>query len=231
MSVSSESVISDICAHCESIGNGCAHCCGDEPPPKAKAKPTDDIDDDCCGDEPPPKAKADRDDDFHKEPAPEAKVKPADDRDDDGGIGGWLNDWDQDKPAPNANLPDHGFSLGAHAATATDGRGSWRQNWAYDDYKTRSRQQYRGKYYDYTDLYEKLQDQETHISNLEDSLDQMDRRMRRQETCISNLEDGMDKMDRRTRTLKKKLEEAERELQWWREEAELESQWWHEQSY
>jgi len=217
--------------HCQSTGNGCAHCCGDEPPPKAKAKPTDDedddccgnhpppkakakpaddIDDDCCGNDPPPKAKADRDDDFHKEPAPEAKVKPADDRDGDSGIGGWLNDWDQDNPAPNANLPDHGFSLGGRAATATDGRGSWGQYWDYGDYETskgkkgdkgssKGKDEDRGKYYDYADYYEKkLQDQETRISNLED---------------------GMDKMDRRTRTLKEKLEAAERELQWWREQS------------
>ena len=116
MSVSSSaSVISNVCAHCLSISNGCAHCCGDEPAPKAKAKLTDNNkDDDCCGDEPPPKAKADCDDDFDKEPAPEAQVKPADDRDGHSGIGGWLDDWDQhNKPAPNANLPDHGYSLGA----------------------------------------------------------------------------------------------------------------------
>ena len=207
MSVSSESVIS-ICAHCESIGNGCAHCCGDEPPPKAKAKPADDIDDDCCGDEPPPKAKADRDDDFHKEPAPEAKVKPADDRDDDGDddIGGWLNDWDDDEPAPKANLPDHGFSLGGRAATATDGRGSW-GHWDYGDYETskgkkgdkgssKGKDKDSGKYYDYNDYYEK--------------------KLKDQETRIAKLEAFMEKVDRRTRSLKEKLEAAEHELQWWR---------------
>jgi hypothetical protein len=194
MSVSSEECYS-ICAHCGSKGNGCAHCCGDEQPPtakaKAKAKPADDRDDDCCGDEPPPKAKAACDDDFDEEPAPKAKAKPAD------GIGGWLHDCDDAEPDSKAHLPDHGFSLGGRALTATDGRNSWRR-WEKSKGKGNSWSKDKDKrtYYDYNDYYEK--------------------KLNDQETRIANLEAFMDRMDRRTTSLKEKLEAAERELHWWR---------------
>ena len=181
MSVSSEACYS-ICAHCGSKGNGCAHCCGDEQPPTAKA---------------------DRDDDFDEEPAPKAKAKPADDRDDDGvdDIGGWLHDCDDDEPDSKAHLPDHGFSLGGRAATATDGRNSWRR-WETskgmkgDKGNSWSKDKDKRTYYDYNDYYEK--------------------KLKDQETRIAKLEAFMDRMDRRTTSLKEKLEAAERELQWWR---------------